>query len=338
VEWLERVAGLRQWSRGGARAPHKPLLLLYALGRFQEDADGALRYSAVEADLQRLLDEYGPRRRTTPAYPFHHLTSDGVWEVRTDRGAGSPGTGVRELRASGAAGRLAPDLRAALRREPSLLGRMARVLLDLHFPPSLHDELCEAVGLDLEPADTAGLPVPRQRRDPRMRERVLTAYDHRCAFCGYDGVLAGKPVGLEAAHVRWWAYGGPDDVDNGLCLCALHHKLFDKGVLGVGDGHRVLVSDRFAGRSSAAWDQVAALAGRPVLGPRPGAQPVAAAHRAWHAAEVFLGEASAPVEWPQGASEPITEEEYAAGLRELAAIDAEHERRRRGSTRGAQPS
>jgi predicted restriction endonuclease len=32
------------------------------------------------------------------------------------------------------------------------------------------------------------------------------------------------------------------DIDNGLCLCSLHHKLFDKGVLGVGWGpaHGVL--------------------------------------------------------------------------------------------------
>lgn len=118
MDWLERVAKLRQWSsRSGARAPHKPLLLLYALGRFQRDGDGELRYSAVEGDLKRLLDEYGPPNRTTPAYPFHHLVSDGVWEVRTDRGPGSPGSGVRELRAAGAAGRLAPELRAALRRE-----------------------------------------------------------------------------------------------------------------------------------------------------------------------------------------------------------------------------
>lgn len=32
MDWLERTAKLRQWSRGGTRAPHKPLLFLYALG------------------------------------------------------------------------------------------------------------------------------------------------------------------------------------------------------------------------------------------------------------------------------------------------------------------
>ncbi|WP_372346027.1 phosphorothioated DNA-binding restriction endonuclease [Streptomyces sp. KL116D] len=290
MDWLERTTKLRQWTRSGTRAPHKPLLLLYALGRFQEDADGELPFSAVEDDLRRLLTEYGPPHRTTPAYPFHHLVSDGVWEVRTARGPGSPGTGLRELRESGATGRLAPDLRTDLRRDPDLLHRMARSLLDLHFPPSLHSELCEAVGLDLESAETERLFAARQRRDRRMRELVLTAYEFQCAFCGYDGRIGAVSVGLEAAHVHWWAFGGPDRVDNGLCLCSLHHKLFDKGVLGVGDDHRVLVSQSFVGHSAAARAQVTALAGRPLTGPQPGARRVADDHRAWHFSEVFRGE------------------------------------------------
>ncbi|MGW3204838.1 phosphorothioated DNA-binding restriction endonuclease [Streptomyces sp. NPDC001135] len=289
MDWLARVAKLRQWTRNGTRAPHKPLLLLYALGRFQEDTESGLRYTAVEQDLQRLLTEYGPPNKTTPAYPFHHLVGDGVWEVRTDRGSGSPGSGVRDLRETGATGRLAPDLRAAIRREPELLGRLARLLLDLHFPPSLHAELCEAVGLDLEPAETRQLSAARRQRDRRMRELVLTAYEYRCAFCGYDGRIGAVPVGLEAAHVRWWAFGGPDDVDNGLCLCSLHHKLFDKGVLGVSDGHRIQVSQHFVGHSPAAREHVVALAGRPLIGPQPGASPVAAAHRDWHTRQVFHG-------------------------------------------------
>lgn len=289
MDWLARAAKLRQWTRNGTRAPHKPLLLLYALGRFQEDTESGLRYTAVEQDLQRLLTEYGPPNKTTPAYPFHHLVGDGVWEVRTDHGPGSPGSGVRSLRGTGATGRLAPDLRAALRREPELLGRLARLLLDLHFPPSLHAELCEAVGLDLEPAETEQLSAARRQRDRRMRELVLTAYEYRCAFCGYDGRIGAVPVGLEAAHVRWWAFGGPDDVDNGLCLCSLHHKLFDKGVLGVADGHRILVSQRFVGHSPAAREHVISLAGRPLIGPQSGASPVAAAHRDWHTRQVFHG-------------------------------------------------
>ncbi|GAA2561020.1 HNH endonuclease [Streptomyces fimbriatus] len=242
---------------------------MYALGRFQENADGGLRYTAVEQDLQRLLIEYGPPNKTIPAYPFHHLVSNGVWEVRTDRGQGSSGSGVRDLRETGATGQLVPDLRAALRREPDLLGRIARLLLDLRFPPSLHGELRETVGLGLEPAEAEQLSAGRRQRDPRMRELVLTAYEYRCAFCGYDDRIGAVPVGLETAHVRWWAFGGPDKIENRLCLCSLHHKLFDKGVLGMGDDHRILVSQRFAGHSPAVREHVIALAGRWLIGPSP---------------------------------------------------------------------
>jgi predicted restriction endonuclease len=33
--------------------------------------------------------------------------------------------------------------------------------------------------------------------------------------------------------VRWHSQAGPDVVANGLALCALHHALFDLGVLGL---------------------------------------------------------------------------------------------------------
>ena len=36
-----------------------------------------------------------------------------------------------------------------------------------------------------------------------------------------------------AAPLRWWAFDGPDAVDNGLCLCSFHHKLLDRGVLDI---------------------------------------------------------------------------------------------------------
>lgn len=66
-------------------------------------------------------------------------------------------------------------------------------------------------------------------------------------MCGYDGQLGGESVGLDAAHVRWWAFDGPDTVDNALCLCSLHHKLLDRGVVGIDAKNQVAVSARFRG-------------------------------------------------------------------------------------------
>ena len=97
-EWLERIGALRQWSRAGERAPHKPLLLLYALGRLQSKGTSAMSFADAEPVLGQLFRDYGPPRKSSPAYPFHHLQSDGLWVVRTsgeDPGASHPFALVR---------------------------------------------------------------------------------------------------------------------------------------------------------------------------------------------------------------------------------------------------
>ncbi|MER0482312.1 phosphorothioated DNA-binding restriction endonuclease [Streptomyces sp. Edi2] len=297
MDWVERVGNLRQWAQNGARAPHKPLLMLYALGRFQHVPQQPMRYSEIEHELSELLRDYGPTHRTSPSYPFHHLVSDGVWEVRTDSGDGSPGTGVRALRESGARGRLAAGLRGALAADPALLGQLAQLLLDRHFPPSAHPDIAAAVGLDLETAE--GIPVasgtvPGRRRAAELRRRVLIAYEYRCAFCGFDGSIGRVPVGLEAAHVQWWAFRGPDELANCLCLCSLHHKLFDRGVLGLDPGRRITVSQEFIGHSRAAREHVLGLSGQAVVGPQRGSAEVAPDYITWHTAQVFRGEPRVP--------------------------------------------
>ncbi len=290
VDWAERVTKLRRWTRGGERAPHKPLLLLYALGHFQRCGNEPILFSEAEDQLGRLLREFGPPRKTSPAYPFHHLASDGLWVVTTAEGSGGSTASPGQLRARQAAGQLTPDLAWSLRSDPQLLPQLARILLDANFEPSLHDDICAEAGLALEAAEISGLPHGRQARrgrDPAFRAEVLVAYEYKCAFCGYDGWLDGTMVGLDAAHVRWWALGGPDEIANGLCLCALHHKLFDKGVLGITRQQRVAVSTHFVGRSQTAESLVLSLTGRDVSPPQKGFPPVAEAYAAWHTREVF---------------------------------------------------
>jgi putative restriction endonuclease len=286
MDWVERVTRVRRWTRGGERAPHKPLLLLYALGHFQRHGDVPIVYSAAEQQLARLLREFGPPRTTTPAYPFHHLTSDGLWEVRTTDGKASPGPLVGALRDSGAAGRLAGDLVRDLQREPRLLAQLARAILEASFEPSLHEDICAETSLDLE-GSVGPTGLDGRRRSPEFRHEVMVAYEYQCAFCGYDGRLGGAAVGLDAAHVQWWAFDGPNEVTNGVCLCTLHHKLLDKGVLGMTADRQITVSVHYIGRSATARDQVTALAGRQVTEPQNAFPAIADHHITWHTHEVF---------------------------------------------------
>jgi putative restriction endonuclease len=287
---LARLAALRQHHRGEQRSPHKPLLVLLALGRLTATGTSQLPWSEAESALAGLIAEFGPPSRTSraqsAAYPFTRLRADGVWVLDQD----VPMDLVGPLAAGHVSGRFEASVEAELRANPGL----ARDLVLSNFPDTVAPDVLEAVGLDpavvLNAVDMlpGAAVVPARRRDPAWRSEVLLAWDRQCAFCGYDGQLAAASVGIDAAHVRWFAFDGPDALDNGLALCVLHHKLFDLGVLGLDRRLQVLVSAVFTARTEAGR-AVYALHGRK-LTPRPGTVVPAEAHISWHAREVFKGE------------------------------------------------
>jgi putative restriction endonuclease len=293
-EWLQKVRSIQSWQSGGLRAPHKPLLLLYALGRFQRIGQATIPFAEAATPLKDLLLEYSPTGPALhPEYPFYYLQNDGLWQINPPIATApgrSPSAG--QLRAAGVVGSLPPAMVTALQRDPLLFGAIVRHLLDYNFEPSLHEDICVMAGLDLEALEAAGSPLARNR-DPAFRDAVLAAYEYRCAACGYEGQMKSKAVGLEAAHVRWWAGGGPDVVENALCLCCMHHKLLDAGVLGLTEDHRLLVSMYFVARSEAGQRMVLDLVDRSLLDPQRGQPRVLADHIGWHSSQVFKAPARA---------------------------------------------
>lgn len=72
-----------------------------------------------------------------------------------------------------------------------------------------------------------------------FRSAVLTSYGYRCAFCS----LA-IPELLSASHIIPWSVSVERRADprNGLSLCALHDRAFDRGLTAVGEDFRILLS------------------------------------------------------------------------------------------------
>lgn len=291
ADWLARVASIRQAVplKGGDRAPHKPLLILTALATWQRTGSTVVDYRGFEAGFARVLEEFAPPTATPrPEYPFIYLANDGIWETEhVELPASGVPSGASLVR-SGARGRLTPDFERALASEPGLAASIAAYLLASNFPDSLHADVCAAVGLDLDALEVdVAKAAPAIQRDPRFRGNVLEAYEQRCAMCGFGGLLDGRAIGVEAAHVRWHSSGGPDVVSNGLALCTLHHKMFDRGVLGISEDHRVVVSAKFAPRSESDEAFIVSLNGRELLGPQSRTQRPAVPHVRWHQEQVF---------------------------------------------------
>lgn len=285
-EVLERFMHLNVWKRGGERAPHKPLLLLLALGRYSRGEPREIRYSQVDQQLTALLREFGPSRRSYhPEFPFYHLRNDGIWILRDaerlqkKKGGSSPKRS--ELLAHDSPGGLTPALFEALLNDRALLAEVATLLLETSFPQSMHEDILSAVGLDLTLGQTHTTP-----RDPRFRVAVLRAYEQRCAICGFDLRLGQTSLGLEAAHIRWRQAHGPDAPDNGLALCVLHHKLFDRGALTVSSEHDVLVSQDAVGHGRFE-EYLLAFHGKPARGPITSEAMPKPAYLQWHQSQVF---------------------------------------------------
>ena len=289
---VERLTTLRQHQVDGKRSTNKPLLVLLALGQIESTASSAMEWSTVEAQLGALLSEFGtPSSGGAPsaAYPFTRLRADGVWQLSRE----VPNDNVGPLRSDPIEGSFTPEIEQVLTQSVYARNEVARRLVESQFPMTLIPDVLIACGLDPDAVfGASALEVSLQgsrRRDPAWRRRIVESWDRSCAFCGFDGAVGGAPVGLEAAHIRWFNFGGPDDLNNGLALCSLHHKLLDRGVLGFRDPETVKVSSTY----SAASEQ-----GRRVydlheqkLRPRPGTKLPAQEHIGWHQEEVFKGAA-----------------------------------------------
>ncbi len=289
-ELLDRFSNLKVWKRGSQRAPHKPLLVLYALGQMQRGIDRLLPFKQVDEELGKLLDEFGrPGKRHHPEYPFWRLQNDMVWEVPDGESLAvresNSDPRKSELLARNCLGGFTEEVFDVLSRNPMLVQEIVRDLLVGHFSSSIHEDILTATGLAFE---------IRAQRDPSFRSEVLDAYEHRCVVCGHDLQLCNRDMGLEAAHIKWHAAGGPDRIENGLALCSLHHKAFDLGALAISPTRQFLVSEKARG-GPRFEELLMRYHGAPISDPIRDEYAPASEYIEWHQREVFRGPSRALV-------------------------------------------
>ena len=229
VDVVSKLGSLRVYVKQGTQARHKPLSLLWALGRVR---GGQQQYpwEQFSEAVRPLLVEFGAEGfSATPEYPFWYLRSSGVWEVD------GVGEGIKPSRAlfdreKPTAGFTA-EAYAVLRADRTVLAGAVGALRS-HLADTDVAVLLDRVGLG-EYGSASG--VARREvtravlaRDRKKADWVKALHDHRCQVCATRLAVPGG-AHSEAAHIRGLGgvHEGHDEVWNMLCLCPNCHTRFD---------------------------------------------------------------------------------------------------------------
>jgi hypothetical protein len=124
--------------------------------------------------------------------------------------------------------------------------RAYRELLGEQFPRPIEEEQgagqLDPTSLDLSGKQTETQAVQTVRLGQAFfRSAVLASYNDQCCIC----LMPCREL-LIASHIVPWAARADLRLDprNGLCLCALHDKAFDRGLISVDGEFHILVSRR----------------------------------------------------------------------------------------------
>ena len=277
---LQKFQSIKSWKRGGVRAPHKPLLILLAIGKLLNGED-RITYDSIEETMQNLLNDFGrPTGNIRPYYPYVRLSSDGIWTFnKPELIEHNKDYSRTYLENNGITAGFMPEIAQALKTDKNLVKNIVQHLLETNFPDTYHESILKAVGLE------AYYEQKTRLRDTHFRDKVLDAYSRKCAICDYSIRMRDTLVGLEAAHIKWHQAGGPGIETNGIALCSLHHQLLDYGALTLDANLRIRVSDKANGNGVEEW--LLRFEGKPILLPRRRQHYPEHDFLAWHASEVF---------------------------------------------------
>ncbi|MCB0482494.1 MAG: HNH endonuclease [Flavobacteriales bacterium] len=283
-EIFKALTSLRQGkSLGTSKAPHKPILLLAVLRAIEL---GEIRDNQIfiTADLVGLFRGYWNKIVTSThspnfALPFYHLKneSSGIWKLNVKVGFERALTSSNSIKSL----MLLEELcnYASLREDiyhsahdPILRDEMRTLILEKYFHKNLvtisgaksYASTIEEMVMNesaanykkqlekvAEHADKVEIEEEQFIRGATFKKVVPRLYENACAITGLRIVAKANISMVDACHIIPIAESGIDHITNGIALTPTMHRAFDRGLIGVDENYRVLISSDFVENYSA---------------------------------------------------------------------------------------
>jgi putative restriction endonuclease len=277
--YLEKFKKLKI-DRTHGIAPHKPILLLSILQMFQNGTYNSNKID-IKPELVAFFNTNWSLLVTTNhdcriSYPFYYLKSSDFWKlVPKDRtlNIGKLESSVKSFNKLNAAVEYAliPNELLYLMSDKISNVILQQCLLDVYFPLTKHnfkssqqeqlkifDEIENKILT--ESPDQYQQEVKKLIKEKNEEELFLRGslfkreipkiYNNTCCISGMKIEAFINISMIDACHIIPFSESYDDTITNGIALCPNLHRAFDRGLIGINESYRVIVSKVFTENST----------------------------------------------------------------------------------------
>jgi putative restriction endonuclease len=274
LKYVDKFKKLRI-DRSHGIAPHKPILLLSVLQMYQNSTYDSSRIY-ITPELVAFFKTNWSLLVTTNhdcriSYPFYHLKSEKFWKLVPKEGIpnidklGSMVKSFNNLNSVVEFALIDDDL-FCLMSDKFCNGILQQFLLDEYFPVTkgnfsnsyigqlkLFDEIEEKI-LN-EPSEEYRREIKNLidqhnyeevfLRGSLFKREIPKIYNNTCCISGMKIDSTLNVSMIDACHIVPFSESYDDTVTNGIALCPNLHRAFDRGLIGIDENYRVVVSKTF---------------------------------------------------------------------------------------------
>ncbi|ORU95089.1 MAG: hypothetical protein A6F71_10505 [Cycloclasticus sp. symbiont of Poecilosclerida sp. M] len=228
---------------------HKPLLLLFMLGKYWNNSARLLLFQDMRFPFEQLLKDFcGPKIHDEAVmYPFWYLqSSHQIWTVVGEKtinkwfGAKNRSDkrpSIADAMNCALFGGFTPHVYRRIINDKVMLLEIVFTVLREFFPIAKHIPLLQSIG------------IPSKSKPSVFQQQIFANYHYSCSICEFPGIRNDASMDLQVAYIRPPVAGGPKtNQRNCITMCDKHKNLFDFGAFTISKESEILISEPFRTR------------------------------------------------------------------------------------------
>lgn len=306
--FISKLQRLKQGNTAFGKAPHKPVLLLSVIHQIERGHIlGNHIYLTPDLIAEfietfRLLGNIGNRPEFT--LPFYHLTNEGFWHLqpKSDKILRGYVKSINVLNELVDYAYLDEPL-FALMQNFETRQILKNTLLNTYFAdkkavylslqPNTHTYIQNLENYILNEPNVAYQTPPSVKdedeqfvRGSLFKKWIPKLYNNTCSITRMRVTSSHGYQLIDACHIKPISLSYDDTVSNGFTLCPNLHRAFDRGIIGVDEKYRVVVSRHIKEETTLSYS-LKALEGTKLYLPMPEVHFPKVENFLWHLGERF---------------------------------------------------